>query len=41
MDPPPGSSGRYRPALARVGDGSGAIGRRERGGRDDREVVAG
>ena len=32
MDPSPGGSGRYRPALARVGGGRGAIGRRERGG---------
>ena len=30
-DPSPGGSGRYRPALARVGGGSGSSGRREWG----------
>ena len=32
VDPSPGGSGRYCPALARVGGGRGAIGRRYRGG---------
>ena len=33
-DPSPGGSGRYRPAVARVGGGSAARGRRERGERE-------
>ena len=32
MDPPPGGSGRYRPAAARVGGERAAVGRREAGG---------
>ena len=42
MDPSPGGSGRYRPALARVGGGRRAIGRRERGeaGREGGESAA-
>ena len=31
MDPSPGGSGRYRPALARVGGGRRALGRRRAG----------
>jgi hypothetical protein len=44
MDPSPGGSGRYRPALARVGGGGRATGGREAGGamarRGGRRAVA-